>query len=530
MTRTCSRGDADIISRSQTEPDQSGDLYVTKLFSQQKCYNIDRSPAVLGCSSVEHFNSYRKRAVRIPRLICAGEETARRRTRPRPRCLTEEAGFGSLFADRDRKASTEMIRTYRIACHLPVEQARDLNRESGRIYTVTLVHHYRTYRQAGHVWLNPMKHVRVLKAFCGETFLHSHSYQAAQQDFYEACKTAKELKQRNPHARYPYKRKCYHTTTWKDTGITIEQGRMRLALARGHAPLWVDLPAHLAALPPDAFRQVQLVYSHATKRSCWHITIADGSVPAASPASKVMAVDLGEIHPAACTNGEQTTIIACRELRANAQHRNKKTADLQELIARCTPGSRRWKKLTNRRKRLQDQTDNRQRDMLHKVSRAVMEEAQAMEVGTTVVGDVRKVADKTKVDRRLSRENRQKISHWPHGQLRQMITYKAAAEGISTELINEAYSSQTCPNPPCGHRNKPQGRRYVCAQCGYVGHRDNVGCTNILSTYETGKLGQYLPCSEEKYRHPVRRGSVVRPDTRHVACASKNPPPLSSNG
>jgi putative transposase len=131
---------------------------------------------------------------------------------------------------------------------------------------------------------------------------------------------------------------------------------------------------------------------------------------------------------------------------------------------------------------------------------------------------------------RLSRENRQKISNWPHGQLRQYITYKAAAVGIGTELINEAYSSKTCPNPQCGHLNKPKGRRYVCAKCGYVGHRDNVGSTNILSKYETGKLAQRLPCSHTKYRHPFRRGSVVRPDTRHVACASKNPPPLSSNG
>ncbi len=193
------------------------------------------------------------------------------------------------------------------------------------------------------------------------------------------------------------------------------------------------------------------------------------------------------------------------------------------MLARCQPGSRRWKKLTNRRKRLQDQTDNRQRDMLHKVSRAVVEEAQAMEAGTIVIGDVRNVADKTKVAKRLSRENRQKISHWPHGQLRAMITYKAAAEGISTELINEAYSSKMCPNPQCGHRNKPKGRLYRCSQCGYVGHRDNVGCTNILSQYETGKLGQYLPCKSEKYRYPFRRGSVVRSGTRHVAGASQNP-------
>ena len=68
-----------------------------------------------------------------------------------------------------------MIRVHIFACTLPDDQTRTLNQESGRIYTATLVHHYRVYRQAGKVWLSPLKHDRVLKAFCGETFLHAHS-------------------------------------------------------------------------------------------------------------------------------------------------------------------------------------------------------------------------------------------------------------------------------------------------------------------------------------------------------------------
>jgi putative transposase len=430
-----------------------------------------------------------------------------------------------------------MIRTHIIPCTLPADQARDLNRESGRIYTATLVQHYRVYRQAGKVWLNPLQHDRVLKAFCGETFLHAHSYQAAQQDFYAACKTAKALQQSNPLARYPHKRKCFHTTTWKNTGIKMVDGRMRLALARGHDPVWVDLPDHLATLLPAAFRQVQLVYSHATKRSCWHIAVDDGIVAQPTAATGVMAVDLGEIHPAACTTGETATIIACRALRANAQHRNKKTSDLQELIARCQPGSRRWKKLVASRKRLQAQTETKQRDMLHKVSRAVVQEAQGMQAGTIVMGDVRDIADNTKTEKRLSREHRQKISNWPHGQLRQYVTYKAAAVGIAVELINEAYTSKTCP--ACGHFNKPKGRNYRCSRCGYVGHRDNVGSTNILSKRMTGHLAQLLPCEAITYRHPFRlrpRASVVRSDKRRgqvtvsVAGASQNPTPLSPQG
>jgi len=135
---------------------------------------------------------------------------------------------------------------------------------------------------------------------------------------------------------------------------------------------------------------------------------------------------------------------------------------------------------------------------------------------------------------RLSRESRQKISNWPHGQLRQYISYKAAALGIAVELINEAYTSKTCP--ACGHLNKPKGRHYACTQCGYVGHRDNVGSTNILSKHQTGKLAQMHPCPTITYRHPFRRASVDRSDTRRVlatapvARASENPKPLSPQG
>lgn len=276
------------------------------------------------------------------------------------------------------------------------------------------------------------------------------------------------------------------------------------------------------------------MYNHATKRSCWHITIDDGIIPQPTTNTAVMAVDMGESHPAACTNGEKATIIRCRKVRANAQHRNKKAADLQELIARCKPGSRRWKKRVASRKRLQAQTDTKQRDMLHNFSRAVVQEAQDMHAGTIVMGDIRDIADNTKTERRLSRENRQKISNWPHGQLRAYITYKAAALGIAVELINEAYTSKTCPQ--CGHLNKPNGRRYRCSQCGDVGHRDNVGSTNILSKRMTGQLARMVPCESIKYRHPVRRASGVRADTRRgratvpVAGASQNPKPLSSQG
>ncbi|WP_423824329.1 zinc ribbon domain-containing protein [Salinibacter ruber] len=64
-----------------------------------------------------------------------------------------------------------------------------------------------------------------------------------------------------------------------------------------------------------------------------------------------------------------------------------------------------------------------------------------------------------------------------------MIEYKARLCGMTVERASEAYTSQTCPS--CGSRQKPHGREYICG-CGFEGHRDLVGATNIRQKY----LGQ----------------------------------------
>jgi putative transposase len=84
--------------------------------------------------------------------------------------------------------------------------------------------------------------------------------------------------------------------------------------------------------------------------------------------------------------------------------------------------------------------------------------------------------------------------------VRQYITYKAEAEGIAVELVDEHYTTQTCPN--CGKRHKPRGRRYTCGQCGFSTHRDVVGQINILSRYTTGQVGFLGAPATIKHRIP----------------------------
>ena len=391
-----------------------------------------------------------------------------------------------------------MIRTVTFACSLPKVQADALNLESGAVYTRVLVEHYRVYRHTGH-WLSVSAACRIEDRLGGPTILHAHSRDAAQQAFYKAIKTAHTSRRNGLNGKYPHKRKRFRTTIWKNTGIRVRDGVLLLTRARELKPVRVSLPSHLADLPENAFREARLVWENATRRYEWHLVVEDGQAPKDSPGDNVVAVDLGEIHPAAVTDGEEGVVVSCRALRSLNQYTNKRLAELSRKQAAKVKGSRGWRRLQRRKNRFLAQQRRRKRDMEHKISREAVDWAVERKAGTIVIGDVRDVAD----GKRLNRKSQQKVGNWSHGKQRQYITYKAVAEGIEVALQDEAYTSQTCPQ--CGHRYKPTGRKYSCRRCGFLAHRDVVGASNILSLALHGEVGQVIPPRTIKYRQPFGR-------------------------
>jgi putative transposase len=405
-----------------------------------------------------------------------------------------------------------VIRVQSLPCSLAKAEADALNRESGRHYTTTMVWHYRIYRRTGH-WLSTGAAERLEDYLGGPTTLHAHSRDAAQQGFYEACKVARRQQQMGLDMRYPHRRHFYRTTTWKNTGIRVRDGALLLARARGLEPVRVALPANFAAYPAGAYKQIELVWDRAGRRYNWHVPLEDGAEPAPTPGSNIIAVDLGEIHPAVTTDGTEAVVVTARRLRAARQYTAKRLARIQAKQSAKTKGSSRWKQLQRRKNRFQAQQKRRTRDIEHKVSRAGVDYAVARKAGTIAMGDVRDIAD----GKRLPTKTQQKIGLWSHGNVRQHITYKAQAEGISVELIDEHDTSKTCPR--CEHQYKPKGRVYCCPRCGLVAHRDAVGSVNILSRKIHGKLAKILPppLAATTYRYPAWQGKRSPLDTGELA-------------
>jgi putative transposase len=255
------------------------------------------------------------------------------------------------------------------------------------------------------------------------------------------------------------------------------------------------------------------VWDRAGRHYHWHATLEDSVEPAPAPGSTIIAVDLGEIHPAAMTDGTEAVVVTARRLRATRQYTVKRVGEIVSKQSGKYKGSCRWKKLQARKNRFLAEQEKRARDLEHKVSRAVVDYAVERKAGTIAIGDVRDIAD----GKRLPTKTQQKIGLWSHGKTREYITYKAQAEGISVELVDEHHTSKTCPR--CEHQYKPKGRVYRCPRCGLVAHRDAVGCVNILSRKKHGKLAKILPppLTATKYRYPAWQGKRSPLDTGELA-------------
>src|SRR6266540_2666708 len=274
-----------------------------------------------------------------------------------------------------------MIRTVSLACNLSTKTADTLNRESGRIYTEVMIEHYRIYRNHT-LWLNNPRMQKYHDRISRSSFLHAHSIDAAQEAFYKACKTSKA--NREDGAKYPHKKKFYRTTIWKNSGIRKRGDRLLLSLARGNEPIAFRLPAFLAVLEGEQFLEVRLVYNKAHRRYEWNIVIEDGIGPPPTPGNGIAGVDLGEVHPAAITDGQNAMIVSCRELRSLNQYWNKRLAKLKSLQAKKQKHSRRWWRIQSRINRFLAQNKQQRRDLEHKISRAVVDWSVLHRVGTLV--------------------------------------------------------------------------------------------------------------------------------------------------
>ena len=337
------------------------------------------------------------------------------------------------------------------------EYLQFLSHEAGIVYSNCLVTFWRIWRKKG-VWLSKTSMQKLIR----NTNLHSQTVQGIIDKFYEAIESWRETKKSNPNARMPKRRKWYFVIPYKSSAIRLINGQLILSNGRGNEPTvfeWIyELP-----------KVVSISFNNGYRINATYKDKAQEQVAGDDTAG----IDLGEIHLAVARTQNKTIIVNGRILRSKRRYQNKVKAHFQRKISNCKKRSRKWKTLIKAKSRVLNKLDNQINDILHKQTTKLVSVLNQEGVKTVAIGDLRDLRQNVDYGKRAN----QKIHQMPSGQTRFMLTFKAKKLGMKVHIINEAYSTQTCPR--CLKRYKPGGRLYKCRLCGFVYHRDGVGAINI---------------------------------------------------
>jgi IS605 OrfB family transposase len=86
------------------------------------------------------------------------------------------------------------------------------------------------------------------------------------------------------------------------------------------------------------------------------------------------------------------------------------------------------------------------------------------------------------------------------GHIPEQLRWAAATRGIPLAPVNPAYASQECPRCPYADRaNRPHQQTFCCQVCGYAGHADALGATNLLNRYADQQLARCRSLEQVKH-------------------------------
>ncbi|WP_226483273.1 transposase [Natrinema amylolyticum] len=113
----------------------------------------------------------------------------------------------------------------------------------------------------------------------------------------------------------------------------------------------------------------------------------------------------------------------------------------------------------------------------------------------------------------------------PFAKLRDMITYKAALEGIPSDDVDPEYTSQRCPRTECLHttRANRDKKRFKCVECGFQDHADRKVAVCVCQEWfdkhdENVPSLETLPCVRKVRR--AAPGAGGGPDSHGLVLSS----------
>lgn len=168
---------------------------------------------------------------------------------------------------------------------------------------------------------------------------------------------------------------------------------------------------------------------------------------------------------------------------SNQQQYGKDIKGLLEVIKRKKHGSKK-----------QQQARRALKQRINEVAKEVV----TPDTKLVVVEDLKKLNNKTKLKRRLSKNMRRSLGAWTYRYWLNRIQLTCEDNRVSFRRVNPAYTSQRCS--ACNHteRRNRNGELFLCKSCGYTCNADINAAKNILFRFLSGPYGAaYKPKNKE---------------------------------
>lgn len=219
--------------------------------------------------------------------------------------------------------------------------------------------------------------------------------------------------------------------------LTTTRGRLKIPLCLGERQR-----SRLQGKKPTAATLLNI-------GGAWYLHISIEITPLPCAGSNVMGIDLGIVNIATTSTGQ------CIEGQSRRRFKEKRERIRASLQSKGSPGA---KKLL---KKLSGKESRRIKYENHVLAKQLVEEAKRHECGIIRMEQLKAIRARTKT---WNKHRNREVAGWSFYQLQQFVSYKAAAFGITIELIDPAYTSQTCHR--CLKLGSRKGEQFNCLTCG----------------------------------------------------------------
>ncbi len=299
-------------------------------------------------------------------------------------------------------------------------------------------------------------------------------------------------------AKYPkYKNRSNFKSLTIKSGIAISGNRIKLGKLG-----WMRF--HNSRPIPEGFNIKSATIRLKADGLYVSVKIEDKTVPLPPTVSPnevktAIGLDMGITKLVHCSDGSQFD-----NPKLSTNKKSRRTLRIrQRRINRKKKGSKNRRKAGNQVARFHQKITNRREALQWKLASKISKKADVVIPEDLNISGMKSRCKPKKDEKKKGRflpngQSRKRglnrsISDASWYSLLKKVEYMAAKHGKIFYKVNPRYSSQTCPECGCVHKDNRDKEKFICTNCGYMDHAD-LNAANVLKKRGVEVLGLNLSC------------------------------------